>query len=54
MVRSVVGTLIDVGRGRFALGTVARALRTGDRRSIGTVAPAKGLTLVDVTYGGRA
>ena len=52
MVRSLVGTLIDVGRGRFAPGTVRRLLRTGQRRFAGTTAPAKGLTLVSVKYPG--
>jgi len=51
MVRSIAGTLIDVGRGRLPPGTMRRALRVRDRRLIGTIAPAKGLTLVAVSYG---
>ncbi|MBI3997201.1 MAG: tRNA pseudouridine synthase A [Candidatus Omnitrophica bacterium] len=51
MVRSIAGTLIDVGRGRLPAGTVARMLRTKHRALAGTTAPAKGLTLVSVTYG---
>lgn len=51
MVRSMVGTLLDIGRGRFPAGTIRRLLRTGDRRLAGTTAPAKGLTLVSVEYG---
>ncbi len=50
MVRSIVGTLVDVGRGRRPAGTVRRMLRTGDRRLAGTTAPAKGLTLLWVAY----
>jgi tRNA pseudouridine38-40 synthase len=50
MVRSIVGTLLDVGRGRLPPGTIRRMLKTGDRRLAGTTAPAKGLTLVEVTY----
>lgn len=50
MVRSIAGTLIDVGRGRLAPGTVRRLLRTGDRRLSGTTAPARGLALVLVDY----
>ena len=50
MVRSVAGTLIDVGRGRLPPGTVRRMLRSGDRRLAGTTAPGKGLTLVAVDY----
>ena len=53
MVRSIMGTLLDVGRGRLPPGTVRRMLRTGDRRLAGTTAPAKGLTLVSVNYGVR-
>ncbi len=54
MVRSMVGTLLDVGRGRLPAGTVRRMLRTGNRRLAGTTAPAKGLTLLDVAYGRNA
>ena len=50
MVRSIAGTLIDVGRGRLAPGTVRRLLNTGARRAAGTTAPARGLTLVSVEY----
>ena len=51
MVRSIAGTIIDVGRGRLPEGTVRRMLRTGDRRLAGTTAPPRGLALVSVTYG---
>ncbi len=51
MVRSIAGTLIDVGRGRLPEGTVRRMLRMGDRRLAGTTAPPQGLVLVSVTYG---
>ena len=50
MVRTIAGTLVDVGRGRLPPGTVRRMLRTGDRRLAGTVAPAQGLTLRAVVY----
>jgi tRNA pseudouridine38-40 synthase len=53
MVRSIAGTLIDVGRGRLPPGTVRRMLATGERRLAGTTAPPGGLSLVDVSYGGR-
>ncbi len=45
MVRILVGTMVDVGRGRLAKGAVTRALQTGDRRAAGTTAPAHGLVL---------
>jgi tRNA pseudouridine38-40 synthase len=45
MVRILVGTMVDVGRGRLGAGAVARALEARDRRSAGTTAPAHGLVL---------
>lgn len=50
MVRSIAGTLIDVGRGRLPEGTVRRMLREGRRSLAGTTAPPQGLALVSVTY----
>ena len=50
MVRSIAGTILDIGRGRLPPGTVRRMLRMKDRRLAGTTAPAKGLTLVRVDY----
>jgi tRNA pseudouridine38-40 synthase len=50
MVRILVGTLIDVGRGRIAPATVSRMLETGDRTIGGMTAPACGLTLRRVIY----
>ena len=51
MVRSIAGTLLDVGRGRLPTGTIRRMLARGDRQLAGTTAPAHGLTLVSVDYG---
>lgn len=51
MARSIVGTVIEVGRGHRPPGTVRRMLETGNRRLAGTTAPAKGLALVSVAYG---
>jgi tRNA pseudouridine38-40 synthase len=45
MVRILVGTMVDVGRGRLASGAVERALASGQRREAGTTAPAGGLVL---------
>jgi len=50
MVRILVGTLVDVGRGRVEPATVARMLETGDRTVGGMTAPACGLTLLRVLY----
>jgi tRNA pseudouridine38-40 synthase len=45
MVRIMVGTLLDVARGKLPEGTIARALDGGHRKLAGTTAPAHGLTL---------
>jgi tRNA pseudouridine38-40 synthase len=50
MVRSIVGTMVDVGRGRFSTGTVARLLSSRNRTECGVTAPARGLYLVEVGY----
>lgn len=49
MVRILVGTLVDVGRGQLELDCIARAFATGDRKHLGTTAPAQGLTLESVS-----
>ena len=50
MVRILVGTLVDLGRGRIAPQAIARMLATGDRAAGGMTAPPQGLTLVRVIY----
>jgi tRNA pseudouridine38-40 synthase len=50
MVRSIVGTLVDVGGGRLRPSDVLRILRSRDRQAAGRVAPPHGLTLWDVGY----
>lgn len=45
MVRILVGTLVDVGRGRLDEGTIARALAGKQRSLAGQTAPPHGLTL---------
>ena len=50
MVRILVGTLADVGRGKRQLPDVLRALEAGDRAAGGVTAPAAGLTLYQVIY----
>jgi tRNA pseudouridine38-40 synthase len=45
MVRIIVGSLVDVGRGRLAPGATQRALTSCDRRDLGVTAPASGLFL---------
>lgn len=48
MVRILVGTLVDVARGRLRPGAVARAFASRDRRDLGMTAPAQGLVLDEV------
>jgi tRNA pseudouridine38-40 synthase len=50
MVRSVVGLLVDVGRGSRTAGEVATVLRARDRNEVGRVAPPHGLSLEEVGY----
>jgi len=50
MVRSIMGTLIDVGRGRWSADDVARILTAQTRSAAGNTAPACGLYLVQVDY----
>lgn len=50
MVRSIAGTLMDVGRRHIPESRVAEILHAEDRREAGPTAPAQGLFLVRVTY----
>ncbi len=51
-VRSMVGSLIDVGAGRWTGADLTAALDAADRSRCGQVAPAHGLCLTRVDYGG--
>ena len=55
-VRSMTGTLAEVGVGRWTAQDVKAALEARDRRACGPVAPASGLSLTGVAYaeGGAA
>ncbi len=50
MVRNIVGSLVDVGRGARDLQWLATVLANRDRRQAGATAPAHGLTLMQVDY----
>lgn len=50
MVRSLVGTLVDVGRARTTPVDFLTILRSGDRSLAGPTAPAQGLCLYSVHY----
>lgn len=49
-VRSMTGTLAEVGVGRWTRDDVVAALEARDRKACGPVAPAEGLYLTGVTY----
>ncbi len=50
MVRNIVGTLIEIGRGRWGAQRIDRVLTGRDRRDAGPTAPPDGLYLVCVHY----
>lgn len=52
MVRSVVGSLIDIGRGRFT-STLGEIIQSKDRFRAGSTAPPYGLVLENVKYPGE-
>jgi tRNA pseudouridine38-40 synthase len=51
MVRSLVGTLVDVGRGKKRASDIMWILRSADRQQASQPAPPHGLTLMAVRYG---
>jgi tRNA pseudouridine38-40 synthase len=50
MVRNIVGTLLDVGRGKLTAAHFADVLAARDRRAAGSTAPPQGLYLNKVFY----
>ena len=50
MVRSIAGTLLEIGRGRFSKGSMVKILESRNRKLAGPTLPAKGLCLVKVKY----
>ncbi len=50
MVRAIVGTLLEVGRGKKSVGDFCAVIEAKDRGNAGTSVPADGLYLMDVIY----
>jgi len=50
MVRAIVGTLVEVGRGKIDAEGFRKILESRDRRKAGPTAPARGLFLKEVKY----
>lgn len=50
MVRIIVGTLVDIGRGKLSESDLLKALETGDRAYAGVTMPACGLYLKETKY----
>ncbi|MCA9076353.1 MAG: tRNA pseudouridine(38-40) synthase TruA [Planctomycetaceae bacterium] len=52
MVRSIVGTMVEVAQGRWTTDDVTRMLKSRDRSQAGSTAPPHGLCLMWVDYAG--
>lgn len=50
MVRNIVGTLLDIGKGKIEPATLPTIFGAKDRKQAGTCAPANGLFLIEVIY----
>ncbi len=50
MVRNIIGTLVEIGRGKLPPGSMKRILKTRNRKEAGPCAPAHGLHLVKVKF----
>lgn len=50
MVRAIVGTLVEVGRGRLSIQDVRRIIEAKDRCQAGESVPGKALFLADIKY----
>ena len=50
MVRAIVGTLLEVGRGKLSLDGFRQVIESKDRRKAGTSVPGNALFLTDIEY----
>ncbi len=54
MVRTIVGTLLDVSCGKRQIDEISKIFKATDRRCAGQAAPAHGLFLMEVNYAGMS
>lgn len=50
MVRAIVGTMVEIGKGKITADNFIEIILAKDRSAAGTSAPAKGLFLTDIEY----
>ena len=50
MVRSIVGTMIEIGDGKIKFDKIKDIILSKDRSNAGYSAPAKGLSLINIEY----
>ncbi len=50
MVRAIVGSLLELGRGKISLNEFRAMIEAQDRRKVPATAPARGLVLEEITY----
>jgi tRNA pseudouridine38-40 synthase len=50
MVRNLVGTLLEVGRGSMNADSIPAVIAARSRKAAGPTAPARGLFLISVKY----
>jgi tRNA pseudouridine38-40 synthase len=53
MIRIIMGTLVEVGRGRYPAAQVEKIMAARDRKAAGVTAPPQGLYLLQVDYSGE-
>jgi tRNA pseudouridine38-40 synthase len=49
-VRSIIGTLVEIGKGRMKASEIRKILNSKNRKEAGPTAPAQGLFLKEVKY----
>jgi tRNA pseudouridine38-40 synthase len=54
MVRAIVGTLLEVGRGKLSIAGFRQVIESKDRGKAGTSAPAHGLFLHEIEYANKS